>query len=236
MVCGLGTSSALAAGAFDDAVKLFEGKKYKEAAAKLEGLVKEGKTGANVYYNLGNAYYHTGRKARAVWAYEKAFRLDPRDPDIRWNLNVVRKQVPDKPEGQASPERWLAAKLEPFRSDELAWVFSAIAALLAALMLAYAFLPSQREWVRKAAGPTSLIFTVLVLCLWVRWNELRRPSAIVADKEVYVRYGPSDDSTRAFLLHEGAKVRVLKESGKWASVEFGSGQTGWLPVSAIIRM
>ena len=50
----------------------------------------------DVYYNLGNAYYRAGDIGNSIWAYERALKLSPRDPDINFNIKYLRTMVRDK--------------------------------------------------------------------------------------------------------------------------------------------
>ena len=90
-------SAAFAESPFEKSVQLYQNGKFEDAAKSLEGILKQNKESAAVYYNLGNAYYKLNQKGRAVWAYERALRLDPRDSDIRANLDLMKKQLVDKP-------------------------------------------------------------------------------------------------------------------------------------------
>ena len=78
---------------FDEANKLYEQAKYQEAATAYEKLLQSDPASAALYFNLGNAWFKAGQSGRAIAAYRQAERLAPRDPDLRFNLNFVRKKV-----------------------------------------------------------------------------------------------------------------------------------------------
>jgi tetratricopeptide (TPR) repeat protein len=223
---------------FAAAVERYEKGNYREAARTFEGLLEAGFTTAAVYYNLGNAHHHLGERAAALRAWEMARRLAPRDPDVRWNIALVEKNLQDKPEGTDGfrPARWLGARIRVFRDGEIAFAFSAAATLLILAVLAAALLPGRRAALRRLALPLLGAFAVAGACVWVRRDERLRPLAFVGDEEVYVRYGPSNDATRAFLLHEGARVALEKESGQWVFVRFGARQAGWVPRDAVLAL
>ena len=56
---------------------------YQQAIKDYEELLKAGES-AEIYYNLGNAYYRTENITRAVLSYERALLLNPADDDIRF--------------------------------------------------------------------------------------------------------------------------------------------------------
>ena len=72
---------------------------FKEAIAGYEALVHEGQWNANLFYDLGNAYFRTRDFGRAILNYERALALDRHHPEAtlicrllvtnraRWNCN-----------------------------------------------------------------------------------------------------------------------------------------------------
>ena len=68
---------------------------YQQAAQIYEQLLKRGES-ADLYYNLGNAYYRMDDITHAVLAYERALLLSPGDADVRFNLQMARSKTIDK--------------------------------------------------------------------------------------------------------------------------------------------
>src|SRR5438046_9782179 len=75
---------------FEQANKLYEQGKFKEAAAAYQSLTDHGVEAPAVYFNLGNAWYKAGQNGLAVAAYLRAERLAPRDPSDRFTFYFVR--------------------------------------------------------------------------------------------------------------------------------------------------
>jgi tetratricopeptide (TPR) repeat protein len=206
-------------GGFEDAAALYE----KAAAAKPS---------AAAYYNLGNARFRAGQKGKAVAAYERALRIAPRDKNTQWNLALAKSAI-----GQDAPmsgERdFLKEHFEHLLAlpsdDEAAKAFAAAAFLF--LLAAFARFFNLR-------ASMFLLILSAALCLFTgaflgyRWHERRQPVAVVTDKKVQARYGPSAKETAAFTLSEGAEVRVLDETGDWYFVSGPAGGTGWVPKSS----
>lgn len=69
---------------------------YGKAIELYEGLLKTHGESAEIYYNLGNAYYKENKIAPAILNYERALLLDPGDGDIRFNLQLARQKSVDK--------------------------------------------------------------------------------------------------------------------------------------------
>lgn len=235
-----GLCSAVAAHAEDEfggAVQLYEERKYAGAAKEFEAILKTGSSAA-LYYNLGNCYFKLGKKAKAVWAYEKAAALDPRDADNEWNLGLLRKQLQDKQEPLPrffAAER-LAGLVRGVKSDALAAALTAAIAGFAALLVLHVLTPPLRPFFKRIIPLAGMLAAAAGLFVAVRWDEMRVPSGVIADPEVYARYGPSADATRAFLLHEGTKVALLRRSGGWFFVQFGAARKGWVPQEAVLKL
>ena len=75
----------------------YSNNKFDEAIALYEDLLKTQESAA-LYYNLGNAYYKSGKLAPAILNYERAILLDPNDDDIKSNLELAKLQTVDKDE------------------------------------------------------------------------------------------------------------------------------------------
>src|SRR5438034_1858696 len=63
---------------------------FKEAIGSYEALVRAGRWNANLFYDLGNAYFRTGDFGRAILNYERALALDRHHPEATANLQIAR--------------------------------------------------------------------------------------------------------------------------------------------------
>jgi len=59
-----------------------------DAVRELREAARLG-AGAKAHYNLGNAHLDDGRYAEAIDAYRRSLRLDPRDSNAKWNLEMA---------------------------------------------------------------------------------------------------------------------------------------------------
>src|SRR2546430_10728032 len=66
---------------------------FKAAIADYEAVVGAGAWSANVFYDLGNAYFRDGDFGRAILNYERALRLDRHHPEADANLRIARDQA-----------------------------------------------------------------------------------------------------------------------------------------------
>lgn len=225
------TASPLYAGAFEEANAKYQSGDFKAAAALYEKLAQDGQGSGAVYYDLGNAYFRLGMKGKALVNFRRAVERLPRDPDARWNLDLVRSAVPDR--AGAREENlivmWLGRAAGHFTAEEICLAITASLALILMLVLVSVYVPRLGLLPPVVQGAVTLVLISAAALLAFKTAALREPAAVVLEKEVYARYGPSERETKAFLLREGAEVKLLDESKGWLYVSFGEKNPGWVP-------
>src|ERR1700731_760536 len=80
---------------------------FKEAIGSYETLARSGQWSANLFYDLGNAYFRTSDFGNAILNYERALVLDPRHPEAKANLQIARDEARALELQQSGPERYL---------------------------------------------------------------------------------------------------------------------------------
>ena len=139
---------------FVAANKFYEEKDYASAIRLYESIINQGNESAEVYFNLGNAYFKSGDLGYAVLYYTKARRLSPADEDIRHNLEFARRFSRVQMEGvQLNPiNTFFDSLVDSYRLDFLAWVSSAFFVLFFLTVAAgVVMLVGHGMWVLMAA-------------------------------------------------------------------------------------
>ena len=206
---------------------------YQQAIKDYEALLKQGAS-ADLYYNLGNAYYRTENITRAVLNYERALLLSPGDRDIRFNLQIAQAKTIDKivPESEMFFFTWYRSLVNLMSVDGWARTSLVSLALLIVLLLIYLF--SDRIWLRKIGffgGIVLLLLFVMsnVFAWQQKQNLLYRKGAIVIVPSVTVKSTPASNGTDLFVLHEGTKVNITDGSMKgWKEIRIADGKEGWI--------
>ncbi|MBR0519131.1 tetratricopeptide repeat protein, partial [bacterium] len=72
----------------------FRQKKYDEAETEYNKIVETGKESlkAQALYNLGNIAYKKGDLKKAEELYKKSLRINPKDKDAKYNLELCKKE------------------------------------------------------------------------------------------------------------------------------------------------
>ena len=206
---------------------------YQQAIAQYEELLKQGAC-ADLYYNLGNAYYRTENIPEAVLNYERALLLSPGDRDIRFNLQIARSKTFDKivPESEMFFVTWYRSLVSLMSVD--GWARTALVALALTIILLLVYLFSEKLWLRKAGffGGVALLvlFVVANIFAWQQKEELlHRKGAIIFAPAVTVKSTPAANGTDLFILHEGTKVDITDGSMKdWKEIRIADGKEGWI--------
>src|SRR6266576_4225228 len=86
-------ASAFAQTDFDRANQEYTQGHFKEAISGYEALIRSGQWSANLFYDLGNAYFRVGDLGRAILNYERALALDRHHPEADANLRIVRDEA-----------------------------------------------------------------------------------------------------------------------------------------------
>ena len=206
---------------------------YQQAIRDYEALLKQGAS-AELYYNLGNAYYRTENIPEAVLNYERALLLSPGDRDIRFNLQIARSKTFDKivPESEMFFVTWYRSLVSLMSVD--GWARTALVALALTIVLLLVYLFSYRIWLRKAGFFGGVVLLLLFvganIFAWQQKKDLlNRKGAIIFVPAVTVKSTPAANGTDLFILHEGTKVVITDGSMRdWKEIRIADGKEGWI--------
>ena len=115
------------------------------------------------------------------------------------------------------------------------WARMALISLVAAIILALAYLFSDRIWLRKLGFFAGVLFLVVfalsnLFAYQQKQALVHRSGAIIIRSAVNVKSTPAQNGTDLFILHEGTKVNITDDSMKdWREIRVADGKEGWLP-------
>ena len=215
---------------------------YKAAIEIYESLAANNGESADVYYNLGNAYYKSENIAKAVLNYERALLLNPDDEDIRFNLELARSKTVDKvaPEYKFFLMEWLESIINLLSIS--AWSVLAVVSFVVMLLTLLLFLFGKSVSTKKTGfiiALFSLFITIFAnLSALHRYHYLtERNDAVIMEPSVTAKSTPSNSGTELFVIHEGRKVKISDDSMReWTEIELEDGNKGWIPSSSLERI
>jgi len=199
---------------------------FKEAISGYEALVRGGQWSANLFYDLGNAYFRTGDFGHGILNYERALALERHHPEATANLQIARDEARALELQQSWPERYLQ-----FASVNQYCIAAAIAFWLAVFAVVMLIVARRRSGALIAA---------LILCLLVGAGAiyalytLERGSngsalAIVTGKDVQARLATADTANSVLALPPGSEVKILSTRGDWIYAALPNTLRGWIP-------
>ena len=222
----------------DNADTEFKKGNYQQAIKDYEELLKNG-VSAELYYNLGNAYYRTDNITQAVLAYERARLLSPGDEDIRFNLQMAQSKTIDKitPKTEMFFVTWYKALVSLTSVD--GWAYTAIASLVVLVILLLVYLMADRIAWRKIGFFGGFFFLLLfglanMFAHQQREHLTNRTGAIITSVSASVKKTPAENANEEFILHEGTRVEIQDKSLKnWYLIQLADGREGWIETSKI---
>ena len=196
-------------------------------------MLKQGKS-AELYYNLGNAYFRTDDITKAIINYERAHRLAPGDDDIQFNLQFARSKTIDKvaPQAEVFFVAWYHSLVNLTSVDR--WAVIAVVSIILVLTLLLLYLFAESVALRKVGFFGAIAFLLLFLFANIFAFQQKRTlentnGAIVVSSSVSIRKSPTDNAETAFVLHEGTRVDITDKSIKgWKEIKMPDGREGWL--------
>ncbi|MDO4754725.1 MAG: tetratricopeptide repeat protein [Parabacteroides sp.] len=207
---------------------------YGKAIELYEGLLKSYGESAEVYYNLGNAYYKANKVASAILNYERALLLDPGDRDIRFNLQLAQQRAVDKiePIGDFFLTRWMNQVQNMFAVDSWATIGVVCFILFIGCLILFFF----SKWIhlKKVGFYMGLVCIAMVIVANLfassqKEELMNRNEAIIFAPTVTIKSSPDASGTDLFILHEGTKVSIKSKLGDWSEIEMEDGNVGWIP-------
>ena len=232
LFCALAAPSVFAQGdiEFAKANQAFAQGHFKEAISDYEALIRDGQWSANVFYDLGNAYFRTGDFGQAILNYERALALDRHHPEATANLQIARDEAHALELQPSWPERYLQFATVNQYSITAAVAFWIAAFCLAALI----FTPRRSTTVISLLLAMLLLFAGAIFAIW----QLERGSkgvalAIVTGKDVQARLATADTANAILALPPGSEVNILSTRGDWTYAALPNNLRGWIPTRSV---
>lgn len=236
MICFGGTSAK--AVTKNNADTEYQKGNYQQAIRDYEEILKNGES-AEIYFNLGNAYYRTDNITKAMLNYERARLLSPGDDDINFNLQFARSKTIDKitPESEMFFVTWYKSLVNFTSVDN--WAKTGILCIVMALLLVLLYLFGPQLMLRKIGFFGGLAFFVIFLLSNLFAFQQKqaldnRTGAIIISPSVNIKKTPAKNSADQFVLHEGTRVDIIdKGMTDWRCIRVGDGREGWIETKAI---
>jgi tetratricopeptide (TPR) repeat protein len=203
---------------------------FQSAIKGYEAAVQARSFSANLFYNLGNAYFRAGDFGAAILNYERALALDRYHAEANKNLEIVRDETRALELSPAPLERLLRfATADQF-------TIAAAVALWVGLFCFAALIFSRR----RVTGAIALSIFAFAICAAAIFAVYRlengaigsKSFAIVTGNGVEARLATADNANTVLALPPGSEIKILNARGDWIYAALPNNLRGWLPAKS----
>jgi len=225
------TGASETARTFLDGIKDYKENRYAEAAAAFSKIADEGIKNGKLFYNLGNAYLKSGDIGNAMLWYERALKLLPHDPDLRFNYEYTQSLTKDEKGDKEFPiVRILFFWKYLLSQTQVQWAAIIFNLIFWSLVTVRVLRRKNRfQTLGHVILALGLIFTLTAVYNDYEANFIKE--AVILPARVSIRSGLTDDATELFVLHAGTKVKIDKEKDDYIRIAFSDGKIGWIKKS-----
>ena len=222
---------------FDQSNAFYTDGKYQMAIYGYKDILNSGFESAELYYNLGNAFYKLNNIPESNFFYEKARSISPTDEDILINLSFAQNLRIDK------IEKLPITQTQNFKINILNLLSEKGWSVLLIILAWIACVSFVLYLSVNNSGNKRIFFTQFIILMiglivvstinYEKKNLNNEKFAIIYDKEIEVWSEPNKISELKFLLHEGTKVKQVDTIQDWVNIQLENGTLGWIQSSSI---
>lgn len=215
------------AGVFVDGIRHYRAGEFSAAARSFESIAASGVVNPDLFFNIGNARLKAGDLGHAILWYERAMRLDPRGPDLAFNLEYADTLLKDKVDGDLT----LGAVVMFWQGIvPVTWLRAAAVALSCVFFLVAGVRVVQRKKIFSGLARLVMAFGILffLAAAMEEYRFMTETRAVILRDKVQVRSGTMEGATRLFDLNAGTRVWVKGEKKGYLKIKVARGKVGWI--------
>ena len=218
---------------FEKGNALYNQGKYTEAIDAYMTILDTKNHSAELYFNLGNAYYKLNKVAPSIYYFEKALQLAPNDADIKNNLAFAKNMTIDAietiPEAAISKFTKSITNYMTFDGWAKTTVILVFCFVVLFLIYYFAYTTIRKRLAFIGSMASLFLFVVGLTLAFHKFNSDKNDKpAIVFAQESKVKAEPNLRSEESFKLHEGTKVQIIDTVKTWKKIKLDDGKSGWV--------
>lgn len=234
--------SALAANAcpgIEAGTKAYNEKDYERAIDEWRSCVDNGIQDADLYYNLGNAYFRNAKLGFAIFYYKSALRLNPNDGDIQHNLAYAQAMTKDKVDEDDEENPLLAGLYKAHHALSLKVQLFVILGIFWLIVLAAVgnrvSLSEKRKNVFMGIifALTAVASVIVVSAGYKVFLAETEVTGVVTAADADVTSAPDNKAQTLNTLSEGTSFEVLSQQGAFVEIRLGEKVKGFVKHSDV---
>ena len=235
ILCFTGTAlSASGISGEKTAINAYDNGKFQTAKQWYTSVLqKQGATPA-LLYNIGNCCYQEKEYAKALFCYERAHLLAPRDMEILRNLELTRRELGLPPVNKLQKPADIPVYLKNQMTPEEWMIFAS--AGIAILLLAFGLrrFASLKITLPIAAAGAVMLLLGSAMTISQYQTTYAPERAMILENDLKLKTLPSETSSS--LLDDSLKaaetVEIRERRNKWFRIKAGNA-IGWVPANAV---
>lgn len=208
---------------------------YQKAVQIYEQIAPESND-ADIYYNLGNAYYRMDNYPKAILNYRRAQKINPQDEDIAFNLRICQSKITDKFEQPQTMffVTWMQDLIKGKSPSQ--WGNWGICFFVLSLICFGGYLYGCRLIMKKIGFTFMTLFIGLFILIqifaYIQFNHNQNVKEIVITNVIQSYSSPSLSSQKLRKLNEGTTAIVKETLTKgWLQIELPDKSKVWIETS-----
>jgi tetratricopeptide (TPR) repeat protein len=209
--------------------------KFENALNTYNEVLENGRTGGDLFYNMGNTCYRLNLIGHAILYYERARNFLPRDPDLDYNLRYVKKLKKDAAEDPSDIFSGIFFWTRSLTLAETFLLFSIVNIFLWASFILRIYL--KKEWTYYLPIILLVAWFVTGLSFGLKYYSTNNDNrAVVLTETADVLSGPDPGDTLLFQLHSGTVVTQEREEDDWKLIRLPDNKRGWIQSNAVEKI
>jgi tetratricopeptide (TPR) repeat protein len=197
--------------------------KYEQAKVGYIQIVDSREYSAELFYNLGNAWFKMNDPGRAILNYQRALILNPAFEEAKANLQTALKIVGNDDPKTIRDSLGAYADYFPVAASAAFWII--VFSLFGALQKRASY-STLCGFVSIVAG--ILFVSSLALSIWIGSGPKDSNLALVIESAADLKYGPAVTARPVESLQIGQPVQFISARGDWTFCRANTGNLGWI--------
>lgn len=218
---------------WNEANRAYQNKQYAHAIDNYKSILQLKFSDAQVYYNLGNAYYKNGNKGPALVSYMRALKADPALKEARQNINFIQAQ----PGFAGIPATDFAGSSLLNLLSPNTWAWLTVILMLPICLLIFLKVKGRLRYANRwLALSTTIAVLVFALSIFAHQKNSFTNTAVVTAANGFL-YDNLKKTNVKLNLAEGTIVRIVgSKHSSLMEIELGNGIKGWIDQADIEKI
>lgn len=222
---------------WQEAAESYDRGNYSSAVEKYNRILERDFSSPELYYNLGNSFFKSGKLGASIWAYRRALKLGPDMEQAKANLQYVRGFNADKIEGKGGGfilDIWNF--LTGFFTSSGYLMLFAVAWWITGLLAGFMIIKPGIRLLAYYLLIVSVVIAIFAAAASVRRIKLDRLTTwgVLTAQAADIREGPGTDFQKIEIGHEGLEFKILGEREGSYLIELGNNLRGWVEKEAVL--